>query len=290
MAPGFRSWRQLARVSGDIRSQWGPTRRGVRVPLAAVGLGAEIQRPGARRAPLSRARCSRRSCAKAEGAKPAPQAQVSSHSHGKWTCQGSRRHDQPGRGKAPVMPFTVQHAEHGRLDATQPDLGCGVTWEAIHRARAPLSCASCEGQMVARKSVLGLRHFAHRRRTPDCPMAGESVGHLLLKSDLAAAGPAADWDVLLEAAASHGAWRADVLAVAPDGGRRYALEAQLSPITEDSWIANRRGYGWNGSPRIRSRGWSVSCRHASLKRLRESGAGDEVQSRFGSRFLFASSR
>ncbi|MFB7356098.1 competence protein CoiA family protein [Streptomyces gardneri] len=131
------------------------------------------------------------------------------------------------------MPFTAQHAEHGRLDATQTDLGCGVTWEAIHRARAPLSCAACEGQMVARKSVLGLRHFAHRRRTPDCPMAGESVGHLLLKADLAAAGRAVGWDVLLEAAAPHGAWRADVLAVCPDG-RRYALEAQLSPITEDS--------------------------------------------------------
>ncbi|WP_327259905.1 competence protein CoiA [Streptomyces sp. NBC_01240] len=129
------------------------------------------------------------------------------------------------------MPFTAQHAEYGRLDATRPELGCGLDWGAIHRARAPLHCPACESQMVARVSVLGLRHFAHRRRSPDCPLAGESVGHLLLKSDLAAAARAAGWSATLEVAASHGGWRADVLAVSPDG-RRIALEAQLSPITE----------------------------------------------------------
>ncbi|MGW2203152.1 competence protein CoiA family protein [Streptomyces sp. NPDC001774] len=139
------------------------------------------------------------------------------------------------------MPFTAQHAEHGRLDATQPDLGCGVSWEAIHRARAPLHCPACEGRMVARRSVLGLPHFAHRRRTPDCPLAGESVEHLLLKSDLATAARAAGWDAVLEAAAPHGAWRADVLAVSP-GGRRFALEAQLSPITEDDVLERTERY------------------------------------------------
>ncbi|MER5966535.1 competence protein CoiA family protein [Streptomyces sp. NPDC002057] len=161
------------------------------------------------------------------------------------------------------MPFTAQHPEHGRLDATQPDLGCGVGWEDIHRARAPLSCAACEGRMVARTSVLGLRHFAHRRRTPDCPMAGESVGHLLLKSDLASAGRAAGWDVLLEAAAPHGAWRADVLAVSPDG-LRYALEAQLSPITEDAVRERTERYAADGvdvcwfDDRERTRPWMAA--------------------------------
>ncbi|MFF9915381.1 competence protein CoiA [Streptomyces sp. NPDC013457] len=139
------------------------------------------------------------------------------------------------------MPFTAQHAEHGRLDATQPDLGCGVSWEAIHRARAPLHCPACGGRMVARRSVLGLPHFAHRRRTPDCPLAGESAEHLLLKSDLATAARAAGWDAVLEAAAPHGAWRADVLAVSPDG-RRFALEAQLSPITQDDVLKRTERY------------------------------------------------
>ncbi|MCT9010538.1 competence protein CoiA family protein [Streptomyces rhizosphaerihabitans] len=129
------------------------------------------------------------------------------------------------------MPFTAQHAELGRLDATRPDLGCALSWEAIYRARAPLRCPACEGQMIARVSVLGLRHFAHRRRSPDCPLAGESPGHLLLKADLAAAARAAGWHSALEVAAPHGGWRADVLAVCADG-RRFALEAQLSPITE----------------------------------------------------------
>ncbi|MGW6564883.1 competence protein CoiA [Streptomyces sp. NPDC054975] len=139
------------------------------------------------------------------------------------------------------MPFTAQHAEHGRLDATQHDLGCGVSWETIHRARAPLHCPACDGRMVARRSVLGMPHFAHRRRTPDCPLAGESAEHLLLKSDLAAAARVAGWDAVLEAAAPHGAWRADVLATSPDG-RRFALEAQLSPITEDNVLERTDRY------------------------------------------------
>ncbi|MET8289887.1 competence protein CoiA family protein [Streptomyces sp. NPDC005132] len=129
------------------------------------------------------------------------------------------------------MPFTAQHAEYGRLDATRPDLGCGVGWDAIHLIRAPLHCRACEGRMVARVSVLGLRHFAHWRRSPDCPLAGESPGHLLLKSELASAARAAGWSALLEDAAPDGRWRADVLAISPDG-RRLALEAQLSAITE----------------------------------------------------------
>ncbi|MFD5814813.1 competence protein CoiA [Streptomyces sp. NPDC127038] len=134
------------------------------------------------------------------------------------------------RGQCTRVPFTAHHAEFGRLDATRTDLGCALTWEAIHRARAPLRCPACEGQMVARVSVLGLRHFAHRRRTPDCPLAGESPGHLVLKADLAAAARGAGWQATLEVSAAHGGWRADVLAVRD--GRRFALEAQLSPITE----------------------------------------------------------
>lgn len=178
-------------------------------------------------------------------------------------------------GKAPPMPFTAQHAEHGRLDATQPDLGCGQSWEDIHRARAPLHCPACEGRMVARVSVLGLRHFAHRRRSPNCPLAGESAGHLLLKSDLAAAGRAAGWQMLLEAAAPHGAWRADVLAVSAEG-RQFALEAQLSPITEDGVLERTARYTADGvgvcwfDDRERPRPWM-----AAAPSLHVSGPSDE---------------
>ncbi|MEU1036312.1 competence protein CoiA family protein [Streptomyces mirabilis] len=143
------------------------------------------------------------------------------------------------------MPFTAEHAEYGRLDATQPDLGCGVGWAAIHRARAPLHCRACEGRMVARVSVLGLRHFAHWRRSADCPLAGESPGHLLLKADVAAAARAAGWSATLEDAAPDGRWRADVLAVSPEG-RRIALEAQLSAITERDVLERTNRYTADG--------------------------------------------
>ncbi|PBC69782.1 competence protein CoiA-like protein [Streptomyces sp. TLI_235] len=133
------------------------------------------------------------------------------------------------------MAFTAMHAQRGRLDASRDDLGCGWAWEAVHRARprVPLACPECGHGMHAKRSPTRIRFFAHDAGAPRCALAGESMEHHLLKLQLATEIRAAGWSAELEVRAPHGAWRADVMATSPDGGRRIAWEAQLSAITED---------------------------------------------------------
>ncbi|WP_446423307.1 competence protein CoiA family protein [Kitasatospora purpeofusca] len=84
-------------------------------------------------------------------------------------------------------------------------------------------------------SPQGLRFFAHDPGAPDCEIAreGESEAHHLLKLELLSAARDAGARAELEVRAPDGSWRADVLATAPDDSWRIALEAQLSPITND---------------------------------------------------------
>ncbi|MER7394486.1 competence protein CoiA [Streptomyces sp. NPDC000151] len=63
-------------------------------------------------------------------------------------------------------------------------------------------------------------------------LALESVAHHLLKLELANAARDAGAHAELEARGPNGAWRADVLASAPVGTWKTALEAQLAPITD----------------------------------------------------------
>lgn len=131
--------------------------------------------------------------------------------------------------------MTAMHSERGRIDATAADLGCGWAWTAIHRVRPRvlLACPECGHGVRAKKSHLGLRFFAHDPGAPTCGLAGESMEHRLLKLELAAAVRDAGWHAALEVPGPGGHWRADVLAVSPDGMLRMAWEAQLSSITED---------------------------------------------------------
>ncbi|WP_168714736.1 competence protein CoiA family protein [Streptomyces sp. A0592] len=133
------------------------------------------------------------------------------------------------------MPYTTVHAIWGRLYAGLPDLGCGITWEDVHkvRPRPPLSCPDCEGAMSA---VLrsGTRFFAHHGKRPeDCPLENESFEHHMTKLVLLGAIRDAGWHAELEVSAPDKSWRADVMATSMDGSRRMAWEAQLSPITID---------------------------------------------------------
>jgi competence protein CoiA len=130
-----------------------------------------------------------------------------------------------------TVPLTAVHAEAGLLDATLPDLGGALAWEQVHRVRppAPLTCRACSAPMAAKVSVRGMRFFAHRADASDCPTVGETIAHRLLKLELAAAIRDAGWHAELEVP-GHG-WRADVLAVSPDGTRRIAFEAQLAAAT-----------------------------------------------------------
>lgn len=63
------------------------------------------------------------------------------------------------------MPLTATHPTAGSLDATLPDLGGAVAWEAIHRPNQPagLTCRGCDSAVHAKVSATGLRFFKHGR-------------------------------------------------------------------------------------------------------------------------------
>ncbi|MFF6772000.1 competence protein CoiA family protein [Streptomyces sp. NPDC012637] len=145
------------------------------------------------------------------------------------------------------MQLTADHAEWGRLDVTLDDLGCGRSWEAIHRVRGvELTCPECGGQVRPRLSKLETRHFYHRAKPPTCSLANESLEHHLLKLELVTSARAAGFQAELEVAAPTGEWRADVMVFNPDGSRLMALEAQLSPITAQDIAARTRLYERDG--------------------------------------------
>ncbi|KJE19330.1 hypothetical protein FF36_06392 [Frankia torreyi] len=88
------------------------------------------------------------------------------------------------------MAFAAIHPEVGRIDATLPDLGCGLTWESVHkvRPRVALGCPECGYGVHAKLSPFKLRYFAHDPGRPaDCAWLNESLEHHLLKLELATA-------------------------------------------------------------------------------------------------------
>jgi len=134
------------------------------------------------------------------------------------------------------------------LDATMDDLGVGISWSGIHRSRPRvlLVCAACAGSMHAKVSPRGLRFFAHDAARKECPLNGETPDHRLLKSAIAAAVRAAGWQAGLEAEGPDRRWRADVLAISPDGRRRVAWEAQLAHQHNDETLARSARYADDG--------------------------------------------
>lgn len=129
------------------------------------------------------------------------------------------------------MPLTAQHPDLGLLDASTHELRRGEgPWPRVYkvRPRAPLTCRGCGHGLHAKISPNGLRFFSHDAAQSDCPTAGESLAHRLLKLELVSAARAAGWEAELEVAGNG--WRADVLATSPTG-RRMAWEAQLAQIT-----------------------------------------------------------
>ncbi|MFC6365110.1 competence protein CoiA family protein, partial [Nonomuraea thailandensis] len=149
------------------------------------------------------------------------------------------------------MPFTAVHPDAGRVDATQPDLGCGMDWARIYRVRprVPLTCPECGWGVHAKHSPQQVRFFCHDPgRPPECELSNESWEHHMLKLEMAGAIRSAGWYAELEVAAEDGSWRADVMASSADGGRRMAWEAQLSPITDEDIRARTARYRAEGIP------------------------------------------
>ncbi len=164
------------------------------------------------------------------------------------------------------MALTALHPEAGRLDVSQPDLGGGLAWSDIYRARPRpgLTCPECGWGVHAKHTPRPrrVRMFAHDAgRPPQCTLAEESWEHHLLKLEMAGAIRAAGWHADMEVAAHDGTWRADVMATSPDGERRMAWEAQLSPITVDDIRARTARYRAHGigvcwvSPHARAPLW-----------------------------------
>ncbi|RZU13977.1 competence protein CoiA-like protein [Kribbella rubisoli] len=137
------------------------------------------------------------------------------------------------------MPLTARLGDK-LLDATIDDLGLvgqGIVWSDVYRQRPPavLACRACDGPMSAKMSKLGMRFFAHRRRSEYCSAAGETAIHLELKALIAARGRAQG--CMVEVEAPGDGWRADVLTTRRDG-QPIAWEVQRSPMAPDD-VAER---------------------------------------------------
>ena len=130
------------------------------------------------------------------------------------------------------MPLTALGPD-GVIDATTclPE-----QWAGIHRigSRSDLRCRTCAAPMTAKISVRGLRFFAHLPEASPCAGRGETAEHRRLKVVLAEAIKAAGWISEVEAQpvpSDTGGWRADVMAIRPDGARRIAFEVQVAGMT-----------------------------------------------------------
>lgn len=130
------------------------------------------------------------------------------------------------------MPLTAVH-EDAVIDATICSDG---EFSRVHRVRprALLLCRECGATLHAKESKQGLRFFAHDPQQSGCTSVGESPEHRALKRWIAVAVREVGWTALLEegpSAGDQGGWRADLLAISPEGTRRVAFEVQLASMT-----------------------------------------------------------
>lgn len=130
------------------------------------------------------------------------------------------------------MPLTAL-SEGDVIDAT---MCSDDEFARVHRVRprAILLCRECGASVHAKVSKYGLRFFAHDRQQSGCASAGESPEHRALKRWIAEVVRRLGWAAYLEEGprpGDGGGWRADLLAVHPDGARRVAFEVQLASMT-----------------------------------------------------------
>ncbi|MEV3926462.1 MULTISPECIES: competence protein CoiA [Actinomycetes] len=145
------------------------------------------------------------------------------------------------------MGYTAVHPVWGRLDASMEDLGCGRAWVDVHRVKGlQLACPECGGRVFARASQHVVRHFYHQVRPLDCELANESPEHHLLKLELAMTARAAGWRAELEVSSEARNWRADVMVFDEHDRPFMALEAQLSPMTQDEARMRTERYARDG--------------------------------------------
>ena len=145
------------------------------------------------------------------------------------------------------MPLTALR-DDSLVDATNFLDG---RWQAVHRQTpsVKLRCRGCAQDLIAKESPLGLRFFAHWRRSPDCPTGSETLTHMELKTYLAAEIRRCGWEATVEAYPTdtdQGRWRADVMASRPGDRRRVAFEVQLSSMTKEDGLFRTERYARDG--------------------------------------------
>ena len=130
------------------------------------------------------------------------------------------------------MPLTAQLPDNSVLDATS----CTAQqWASVYKVtpRADISCRGCTSKMHAKVSKTGATFFAHDSKSPHCPSNGETPRHRELKAIISDHIRTAGGTAIVEATPApgdQGGWRADVLAIGPDG-TRTAFEVQLASMT-----------------------------------------------------------
>lgn len=105
---------------------------------------------------------------------------------------------------------------------------------------------TCGQPAIPRTSKNGFQHFAHKPGV-DCTLhAGgpESAEHLALKAAAEAAAKACGWAATIEYPGPDREWIADVLA--EKGGRRVAIEIQLSPQQPLEFVRRQERYAASG--------------------------------------------
>ncbi len=142
------------------------------------------------------------------------------------------------------MPLTALSGDEV-IDAT---ICSDDEFARVHRVRprALLICRECGASVHAKESKHGLRFFAHDRQQSECTSAGESPEHRALKYWVAGVVRRLGWTALPEEgprSGDSGLWRADLLAVHPDGARRVAFEVQLASMTAAEGAERTERYG-----------------------------------------------
>jgi competence protein CoiA len=112
------------------------------------------------------------------------------------------------------------------------ETGTLVYAHQVIKADGPFTCPECHTPVIVRRPTERIDHFAHKARTSDCTMGGESLDHMELKfqiyDDCIALG--------YKAALEHqiGERRTDVAVWV--GDTAYAVEVQLSPQCFDELL------------------------------------------------------
>ncbi len=131
------------------------------------------------------------------------------------------------------------------LTALSPE-GTVLIARDVTKQDGPFRCSACEAQMIIKKGLLKIDHFAHVPNTSCEYGSGETEEHLVAKMSIYDNLRAKDINVILEKPLSPKV-RADLLIEYPSG-RKVAIEVQRSTMTREECIRRMLNYQETGIP------------------------------------------